>query len=99
MSAILNLGSLVLGVISWLIPIVVLWQGKKRDIGVGVLVSSSTSCAAALILQILEIRNRVHLEDWTAIMDTIDILPWVATILVIITAILNLFALKKLNNK
>lgn len=97
MSAILNLGSLALGLISWLVPISVLWQGKKK--GLDFLLISFTSCVGALILQILEIRNRVHLEDWTAIMDTIDILPWIATILVVITAILNLFALKKLNNK
>ena len=94
MSAIFNIGSLVLGLISWIIPVVVIYKCSKRDNRGKFIGISFTSCGLALLLQLFEIRHRVYLHDWSALLDTIDILSGVAVILVLVTIILNSIALK-----
>jgi hypothetical protein len=42
---------------------------------------------------LFEINHRVQIQDWSAIMDTIGTLIWVAVILAVITLILNIMAL------
>ncbi|WP_084170957.1 hypothetical protein [Desulfofalx alkaliphila] len=61
---------------------------------------SFSCCAIALVLQIFEIKHRVQIEDWAAIMDTIGPLSWVSVILVVITIFLNVIAIniRKTNN-
>ena len=98
MSGILNIGSLTLGLIAWMIPAIVMCKQKKKD-GTRkfrVIGASFISCIMALLLQIFEIRHRVDIHDWTALLDTMDVLSGVAVILVMITVILNGIALKSL---
>lgn len=100
-SALLNLGSLLLGLIAWIVPILSL----KRSGEYGVkkcynsIVVSLGACLASLCLQFFEINHRVDIEDWSAIMDTIGTLKWVAVILAVITLMLNSFALRKCYDK
>ncbi len=93
MSAFLNLGSLVLGLISWIIPIVAISQYQKRKNVFSFSIISFSACALSLVLQIFEIKHRVHVEDWSALMDTIDVLSWVVVVLVVITIVLNVVGL------
>lgn len=100
MSAFFNLGSFVLGIISWMIPVSLMLLPKSKNNAVlGLSMTSFTCCGAALILQLFEIRNRVLLGDWTAIMDTIDLICWAAVGLTVVTVILNAVALKKKSNQ
>lgn len=99
MSAIFNIGSLILGLISWLIPLIVLCQENKRHRKPAFSIISFTSCTLALVLQIFEIQHRVYLQDFTAIMDTINTLSLIVIILIVVTVILNILALKKFNTK
>ncbi|MHC1748204.1 MAG: hypothetical protein AB9856_07430 [Cellulosilyticaceae bacterium] len=99
MSAVFNLGSLILGLISWLAPIVGIGLTNKDNVRLRLSVISFSACAVSLVLQIFEIKNRVFLNDFGAIMDTINAVCSESVILVIITIILNLILLKKFHIK
>ncbi|WP_342759862.1 hypothetical protein [Kineothrix sedimenti] len=93
MSAFFNLGSFVLGIMSWIIPIVAINRYRKGYKLAGFSIYSFSCCAIALVFQLFEIRHRVIIEDFSAIMDTIGATSAASVILVIITIILNITAL------
>jgi len=101
MSAFLNLGSIILGIISWIIPIIATKQYKnnvmKRYFKLSIV--SFSSCLASLCLQLFEINYRVQVQDWSALMDTIGTLKWVVVILSSITIFLNIVAFLLCNEK
>jgi cytochrome c oxidase subunit 4 len=94
MSVFLNLGSLILGITSWIIPVIATKNhknyGMKKYFKLSIV--SFSSCLASLCLQLFEINNRVQLQDWSALMDTIGTLKWIVVILAVITILLNLIA-------
>lgn len=89
MSAICNVGSLVLGLIAWGIPIAVICSKKKKRKSSAPLISSFAACAGAVLLQLLEIEHRIFVEDWSALMDTIHAIVWATVIVWIVTIGLN----------
>jgi len=95
---IFNLGSLVLGVVSWIIPMLAVSQYHKGHKQKNFSIYSFTSCATALVFQLFEIRHRVNIEDFSAIMDTIGAISVVSVILVVITFALNITADYSCNN-
>jgi len=88
----LNLGSLILGLIAWIVPVISLMRIKKEnnknDLALSVI--SLSSCAISLTLQISSISQMVKIQDSTAILDTIDSTVFVSMILVAVTIILNI---------
>lgn len=94
-SGLLNLGSLILGLTAWIAPILaIIYPGKGAMKNCcGLIIVSFSACAASLCLQLFEINHRVQSQDWSAIMDTIGFLIWVAVILATITVLLNIGAL------
>ena len=99
MSIFFNLGSLLLGILSWIMPIIALKNYKNGHNIANYTILSFSSCAAALIFQLLEIKNTVILEDWSAIMDTIGVISFVSIILVLVTASLNIIVNHLCKNK
>ena len=96
MSAQLSLGRIILGLISWIIPVLAMSRYQKGKPGFErstFSVLSFSACLLSLILQFFEIKHRVALHDWSALMDTIGALCSVAIFLVIITVALNVLAL------
>ncbi|KOS68945.1 hypothetical protein AEA09_10570 [Lysinibacillus contaminans] len=87
----LNIGSLVLGLIAWILPIVNLMQYKKHDHkNWGTLaILSISACAVSLCFQIFYNNHLVKIEDWSALMDTTDAVASVASVLLIVTVLLN----------
>lgn len=91
----LNIGSLVLGLIAWLLPVVNLMQYKKPDHKNWVVLSimSISACAISLCFQIINNSHLVKIEDWTALMDITGSLAVIASVLLIVTIILNAITL------
>ena len=87
----LNLGSLVLGLIAWILPVVnPAWRNKASQRSVAVLsVASVSACAISLCMQIFYIDHLVKIEDWSALMDTSHAVALVAALLLVVTIILN----------
>lgn len=91
----LNVGSLVLGLIAWTLPVVNLLQHNKADRWNWVVFSlaSVSACAISLCMQIFYTNHLVKIKDWAALRDTSNAVALVATLLLIVTIILNVTAL------
>jgi len=91
----LNLGSLVLGLIAWILPVVNLVQNNKADRRNWVVFSvvSLSACATSLCMQLFYSDHLVKIEDWSALMDTSHAVALVATLLLVVTIILNVVTL------
>lgn len=91
MSAFLNITSLILGLIAWVIPLALFC--RRHQATPAAVLASGTACAAALLLQLGEIAHRVAIHDCSAIIDTIGAVLLAAAVLVAVTAALNLASL------
>jgi len=91
----LNVGSLLLGLIAWILPVINL---LKRKMNVLFTFASISACAVALYLQIIYQNYLAIKEDWSAIMDTSGGLVFVSSVLLAITLVLNVIVLLR-NNK
>ena len=90
MSAIFNLGSLILGLAAWGLPFLAI--GKKDRFSICCL-GSFGCCILSLMLQLFEVKNRVNLEDWSALMDTVHAVVLAAVGMVVVMVVCNLIAL------
>ncbi|WP_028391177.1 hypothetical protein [Bacillus cihuensis] len=95
MIGLFNLGSLILGLIAWILPVVNLMRYKKHVHWNWVVPSiiSIGACAISLCFQILYNYHLVKIEDWSALMDTTGAVAFVAAVLLIVTIILNAITL------
>jgi hypothetical protein len=94
MLGLLNLGSLLLGLIAWILPIVNLTRNRKQDNNWVVLsIISITTCSISLCFQIFYTYHKVSVEDWSALMDTMYAVAFASGILLIVTIILNAITL------
>ncbi len=87
----LNLVSLVLGLIAWILPVVNLMRYQKQGHkNWTILAFISISCSAfSLLFQIFYNRHMVKMEDWSALMDVTGAVAVVSSLLLIVTIILN----------
>jgi cytochrome c oxidase subunit 4 len=94
-AGLLNIGSLVLGLIAWILPVVNLVRHNKADHRNWVVfsVASVSACAISLCMQFFYTCHLVKIEDWSALMDTSYAVALVATILLVVTIILNALTL------
>ncbi|MFB4166921.1 hypothetical protein [Virgibacillus sp. JSM 102003] len=91
----LNVGSLALGLIAWILPAINLMQYKNHDHRNWVVLSvmSISACAISLSFQVFYTNHLVKIEDWSALMDTTGAVAFVSAVLVIVTIILNAITL------
>lgn len=91
----LNLGSLLLGLLAWVLPVINLVRRDKtkNKSWVALSVASISACAISLYLQILYQNHLVKIEDWSALMDTSNAVALVSAILLSVTVILNIIVL------
>lgn len=87
----LNIGSFVLGLIAWILPIINLMRYKKHDNRNWAVFSivSISACAMSLYFQIFYSYHLIKIEDWTALMDTTDAVVFASKVLLVVTIILN----------
>jgi glucose uptake protein GlcU len=90
----LNVGSLVLGLIAWILPVVALMQSNKQERRnwVVLCVLSLSACAISLCLQIFY-THYLMTADWTALLDTMGAVAYAAGVLLIFTILLNVSTL------
>lgn len=91
----LNLGSLVLGLFAWILPVVNLLRYRKHDQRNWVALSmmSITAVAISLCFQIFYINHLVKIADWSALMDTTGAVALVSAVLLIVAILLNTITL------
>ena len=81
--------SLVLGLVSWMLPIVYLFVKKRRDF----FTCSSLTCVVfSLYFQLREVARLTDQGDWSSIEDTIHAVVFAAGVLIFLTLILNILA-------
>lgn len=95
MYGLLNLESLVLGLIAWVLPIINLARRNKtwHNSWIVFCAVSVMACATSLCLQIFYQNHLVNIEDWSALMDTSNAVAKVSTILLVGTIALNIITL------
>lgn len=93
MAGLLNVGSIVLGLVAWTLPLASLMRFKKNNHSNWVVLSmlSFSACAISLFFQIIYNNHLVKIEDWSALMDTMDAVAFVSGVLLVITLLLNIF--------
>lgn len=96
LSVIYNIGSIILGIIAWASAGIAIAKSKRAQTLSAV---SFVACIISLFLQFLEVSNRVSLGDYAAIEDTIRAVILAATLLIVVTIILNSVALLKNKSK
>lgn len=91
----LNVGSLVLGLIAWILPIVAMTKYKNHDKKDWMVLSmmSISACAISLFCQMVYHYYLVKIEDWSALMDTLGAVVFAATVLLSVTILLNVVTL------
>jgi cytochrome c oxidase subunit 4 len=90
----LNLGSLILGLIAWILPVVNIVKVKKNNGKLWIVfsVSSVGACAISLFMQIVN-QNYLVKNDLPALMDTSYGLAVVSSVLFAVTLVLNIVSL------
>lgn len=91
-SAFLNIGTVLLGLLSCLFAVKAMGCYHKPRLGVRWSLLSFSCCANALLFQIVEIAHRASLGDMSAILDTIVAVAVGAVILVMVSLVLNILA-------
>ncbi len=101
MFGMLNVGSFILGLIAWSLPIVNLMRDRKHATQnwVGLSMISLSACGISLCFQILSIYHRVTIKDWSALLDTISAIAVISSILLIVTILLNAITLIVYRNR
>lgn len=85
----LNLGSLGLGLVAWILPIVNLINYRNKNNWTFRAILSLSSCAIAIYFQMIYSNYLVKIEDWSALMDTAGAVNFVAGVLLAATILLN----------
>ncbi|KRG12593.1 hypothetical protein ACA30_18430 [Virgibacillus soli] len=90
----LNVGSLILGLVAWILPLVALMLYKKEhNKWIIFPIASLSACAVSLCFQIFYNDHLVKIGDWSALMDTTDAVSSAAAVLLIVTILLNVITL------
>lgn len=87
----LNLGSLGLGLVAWILAIVNLinYQNKNKNNWTIRAILSLSACAIAIYFQMIYSNYLVKIEDWSALMDIAGAANFVAGVLLAVTILLN----------
>ena len=84
-----NIGSLAIGFTAWVLGFIGIRAEKRKSL---YQLSSFTCYCTALLLQFHELKRRCALNDWSAVDDTIGAVTFAASVLIVITVLLNIFS-------
>jgi len=91
----LNLGSLLFGLIAWILPVINLVKKNKSENKNWIILSLSSvsACSISLCMQILYINHLVEVGHLSALMDTSDFIAFVSLVLLGVTIFLTIMTL------
>src|SRR5699024_2616164 len=97
----LNIGSLILGLVAWIIPTINLAGDKKQKNKkwVALTIISFSACTIALCFQIFYNLYLVKIEDFAGLADTMRGVAVASTVLVIVTILLYALTLFLYRNR
>lgn len=99
MNGLLNIGSLILGLCAWMIPIVGLLKGKVSFLSAVKAIFISFVCALiSMLMQMMETKQVVARNDWSALMDTQGAVVFAAIVMSAVVVLLNGILLVRLSN-
>ena len=95
MEELINEGSLILGLIAWILPVVSFAQHNKTSCKRYAVftVASLGACALSMCMQLFYTDHLVKIDDWSALLDTAHTTALVAALLFVVTVILNVIVL------
>lgn len=94
MISFLMIGSLALGLIAWIFPVINIMQSKKNNKNWAVIsILSISACAISLYFQIFYSNYLVEIGDMAALMDTTGASSFLSVVLLVGTIILNAITL------
>ncbi|NBK96759.1 MAG: hypothetical protein EOM50_01840 [Erysipelotrichia bacterium] len=96
---ILNVGSILLGLISWIIPLWCNFKGNNYKRNLWLMMLSFTFCMISLLLQIWYISYQVTINDWSSLIDTNYVFFVGGIIVIVINLFCNGILLKKIGKK
>lgn len=100
MVTLLNLGSLVFGILSWVIPgLALMLRIRKKVSGVLFMFISFMLMGFSLLFQLMVQQALIAKNDTVAIMDTIDGVVMVSMVLLVGTILANATLLRTLSKK
>ncbi len=85
----MNLGSLILGLAAWCLPVAAIARGRFTALWC---TASLSACALSLGLVVFYLGHLVELGDWSALMDTVGVFRLCAAALLVGTLFLNSLA-------
>jgi cytochrome c oxidase subunit 4 len=85
----LNLGSLILGLAAWILPVINIFKYKKCDKWYVLSIISISFCALSIFFQLYYQNYLVKIDDLPALMDTIATSSFLSAVLLFVTIILN----------
>lgn len=91
----LNLGSMILGLLAWILPLLVITKFDKiKSVhGTYMLYGSLVSAILTLLFVITYRQYLISIEDWSALMDTNGSFQLASVVMVVVTIALNGVAL------
>ncbi|MDR2203117.1 MAG: hypothetical protein LBE76_02215 [Nitrososphaerota archaeon] len=91
----LNFGSILLGLMAWILPIVnlAIANKAKHKNWAAFSIASLSACAIAVCMQLYNIVHMVNAEAWGSLMDTSNAMANVSLVLIVITITLNVITL------
>ncbi|HAE41415.1 MAG TPA: hypothetical protein DCG34_00660 [Clostridiales bacterium] len=100
MAGLLNVGSIALGLLAWILPISNMMRVKNSRNSKWFITSilSISACAVSLFFQIIYNNHLVKTEDWSALMDTRSAVVFASGVLLVVTLMLNLVNRKVILN-
>lgn len=87
----LNIGSVILGLIAVVLPVINLMRYNTSDNQYWFVFTliSIISCMVSLFMQIFYVNHLVNIKDWTAIMDTLNVVAFASALLLVAIIVLN----------
>ena len=90
MNGLLNIGSLILGLFAWMIPVVILLKkNASQRIAIKGTALSFICALLSLLMQMIGTKQLVDQNDWSALMDTQGALVFGAIVMLAIVLVLN----------